>query len=186
MDEELAQRITAHVKLTQQRPIPFPPATRRQIEEAELGLGFPIPEILKVIYLSVGNGGFGPGRGGNIIGLKGGYKGSAGDIVAEYDDFKKAAAYLGLKWRDGLLPFCEWGCNIFSCVDCTDSLNSIFLSEECDVRPEDYDLADFIEMWLNGVDILDVNSSPRESIEITNPFTRKKSEVFRRIKKRIE
>jgi len=46
MNVELARRIKEHVVLKQQRPIPFPPATQEQIEEAESGLGFQIPEIL--------------------------------------------------------------------------------------------------------------------------------------------
>jgi len=183
MDVELARRIKEDVVLKQQRPIPFPPATQEEIEEAESALGFQIPEILKSVYLLVGNGGFGPGRGGTIIGLKGGYASSLGNLVEEYNEVRKGAKYLGLDWRAGLLPFCDWGCNILSCVDCNDPSHRVYLSEDCAARLQNYGLADFMGMWLDGVEILDVDPSPRIATEIINPFTGKKIQVFRRDRK---
>jgi hypothetical protein len=183
MDVKLATRIKEYVVLQQQRSIPFPPATHEQVDEAESGLGFQIPEIVKSVYLLVGNGGFGPGRGGRIVGLKGGYASGPGNLVEHYYDFRKAGLLFGLEWREGLLPFCAWGCNLFSCVDCNDSRHHVYMSEECKARPQDYDLADFMRMWLDGVEILDVDPSPIKSRVIINPFTGKEFRVIQRDRK---
>lgn len=151
------------------------PAAEAAVEDAEAALGFTIPSLLKSLYLNVGNGGFGPGYG--IIGMAGGHASDLGTLVETYNEIQKGAVYLGLNWQPGLLPFCGWGCNIFSCVDCTDENHGICTSEECHVRSERYRLDDFFLMWLNGVDILNCDGSPRETAEIINPFTRKKTRV---------
>ena len=60
----------------------------------------------------------GPGYG--IIGVVGGHSSDLGTLVETFNEIKRGADYLGLKWNPQLLPFCGWGCNIFSCVDCSD------------------------------------------------------------------
>lgn len=62
--------------------------SERDVEEVEMRLGFPIPALLKAVYLTVGNGGFGPGRGGKIIGLPGGYASDIGTLVEAYEQLK--------------------------------------------------------------------------------------------------
>jgi hypothetical protein len=139
------------VLATQKRATPFPTADPSAVDEAEAALGFRIPDLLKAIYLNVGNGGFGP-EGGTIIGLRGGFEGSAGDLVAEYNDVQRGAEYLGWEWRDGLLPFCDWGCGTCTCVDCNDPRGRIFLAYQCDPFRQRYDLEGFVKRWLKGVD----------------------------------
>ncbi|MGH4031337.1 hypothetical protein ACQB60_20655 [Actinomycetota bacterium Odt1-20B] len=46
------------------------PATEAAVTEAELVIGFPLPPLLRRLYLEVANGGFGPGEG--IVGVRGG------------------------------------------------------------------------------------------------------------------
>lgn len=174
---ELAKRIKDYVISKQQRSIPFGPASLKDVEDAEAALGFSIPEILKSLYLVVGNGGFGPGQGGNIIGLRGGHASSPGTLVEQYEDIKRGAEYFGIKWRPGLLPFCDWGCTIFSCVDCNDPGLRVYLCEACHPQPLDYGLAEFMEMWIKGMDLLDQTASPRKNSTIVNPFTGKKSDM---------
>nr|MBA2679119.1 hypothetical protein [Ktedonobacteraceae bacterium] len=41
----------------------FPPATEQQILETEQHLGFPLPPLLRLLYIQIANGGFGPGHG---------------------------------------------------------------------------------------------------------------------------
>jgi hypothetical protein len=96
----------------------FPVASEEEIENAENELGFTIPPLLKIIYQKVGNGGFGPGYG--ILGLKGGKLTDEDKTIVEHyklmcmpdnnDSF--------WSWPHGLLPFCDWGCAIYSCVSC--------------------------------------------------------------------
>jgi len=177
MDERLAERIKDHVLFTQKRPIPFPPASDHDIDVAEAGLGFGVPETLKLLYLKIGNGGFGPGRGGTLIGLNGGYESDLGTIVAAYEQIKEGAEYDGLNWWPGLLPFCEWGSNIFSCVDCNDTGLRAYVSEACEMRRQNYTLDDFMQMWIGGIDILCQEERPLQTIEGINPFTGKKIQL---------
>jgi len=52
------------------RQSPAAPLRRADAEASERELGFPIPELLKLVYEKVGNGGFGPGYG--LMGIRSG------------------------------------------------------------------------------------------------------------------
>jgi hypothetical protein len=162
------------------RTISFPFATASEVgvARAENGLGFPIPTLLKECYLKLGNGGFGPGYG--LIGVAGGCESDFGDLVGTYQVLKQDQESEDRVWPSGLLPFCEWGCNIFSCVDCNDARHPVYTFEDFSVRPENYNLDKFFELWMCGVDILSYESAEPESVEITNPFTGKKGIISRR------
>jgi hypothetical protein len=178
MDESFVLKIRKNAA-SQPRGIPFPPASQKDVEEAEACLGFPIPKLLKSIFLEVGNGGFGPGRGGSIIGLKGGYASDFGTIVETYKQLNEYQESEGKAWKVGLLPFCEWGCNLFSCVDCNDP-HFVYLFEDFDVHPKYYSLSDFFKLWTDGVDIFSYEGTGTEAVEVINPFTGQKTHVMRR------
>ena len=158
--------------------LPFGPASEPLVERAEQALGLSIPTLLRSCYLTVGNGGFGPGYG--VIGLSGGYASDYGCIVEAYELLKRDQESEGRRWREGLLPFCEWGCNIFSCVDCQGPKNQIYIFENFDVWPQGYTIEGFFEAWMKGIDILSCDSFEYETIETINPFTGKKDVVKRR------
>jgi SMI1 / KNR4 family (SUKH-1) len=183
MDESLISMIRNHVA-AKRRSIPFPPVSEWDIEEAETQLQFSIPSLLKSVYVGVGNGGFGPGRGGSIIGLEGGYASDFGTLVETYKQLKEDQALEGKQWKADLLPFCEWGCNIFSCVDCKDLNYPIYLFEDGDVIPKGYTLQDFFNLWLEGVDILSYEGRANETAEVTNPFTGHKTRVTKQDRER--
>lgn len=105
------------------RPLPWPyqrhrPATPAQLDESQQRLGFRLPVAVRQLYGLVANGGFGPGYG--LLGL----------VDGAVDEFDETAvdSYLARRrevaedprshWPWGLLPFCNWGCHIYSCVDC--------------------------------------------------------------------
>ena len=91
----------------------YPPATLEQIEATEAALGFPLPGLLRQLYLEIANGGFGPGYG--LIGAQGGYSDfGRGAVERLYHSFH--AGDIPLPER--LLPVCNWGCGIYSCLDC--------------------------------------------------------------------
>jgi hypothetical protein len=173
MDEQLIPQIRDHILTQQRRPIPFPPANHDAIADAESRLGFHLPPTLKSLYLSLDNGGFGPGRGGKIIGVQAGHTSSAGTLVDQYNDIRNGAQYLGLTWPDRLLPFCDWGCNTFSCVDCstTNPDPAIFLATDCNPLPQNFTLNQFINLWLTDADILNLDPRSKVSAQIINPFT---------------
>jgi hypothetical protein len=159
--------------LTDGSPPTSPPATDAIILETETALGFQLPPLLKQIYTQIGNGGFGAGYG--IIGAIGGYKPGHWTLVESYNDVIAGAKYLGFEWQAGLLPFCEWGCSMVTCVDCIAEKGAIYQTEACKSRKMKYRFEDFFEMWLAGVSILDVDRLPRKTIEGINPFTKKKT-----------
>jgi SMI1 / KNR4 family (SUKH-1) len=147
-----------------------PVATPEQVRKAELALGFDLPRLLKSCYLEIANGGFGPGYG--VIGLEGGYASDFGDIVSTSQELKNGAEVLGGAWQPHLLPFNEWGCNIFSCVQCSDEQLPIFTFEEGKVWQQNFGLNEFIEMWINGEDVLRRGAAYEiEEVTTTNPFT---------------
>ena len=98
-------------------PAPMTPEERTR---AEAVLGFAIPDLLAEVYSRVANGGFGPGYGMNGLG------GGRPDDLGQTSD----ALYAGNRepmpdsplwhWPEGLLPICDWGCGISTCIDCTD------------------------------------------------------------------
>jgi hypothetical protein len=86
----------------------------------ERRLGFALPPLMKRIYIEIGNGGFGPAYG--LIGLSNGVPDCDGMTAPElYELFRGSSTdEPNWKWPEGLLPVCDWGCAIRSCIDCTD------------------------------------------------------------------
>lgn len=160
--------------------LPFPTATKEQVRQTEVELGFELPELLKSCYLEISNGGFGPGLG--IIGIENGCRSDLGNIVQTFLEISNSFVTTGKEWKPFLLPFCAWGCAMFSCVMC-DATNQIFTFEEGDVYPQNYTLADFFDLWMAGKDILsyDENIYYEEKV-VTNPFTRQQDTI--RIRRR--
>ena len=85
-------------------------ATPAQMEATQTGIGFVLPQLLREILLGIGNGGFGPGYG--LIGVEGGYADFKGERLA---DLGRELGALDRK----ILPICNWGCGIYSCLDCS-------------------------------------------------------------------
>jgi hypothetical protein len=94
------------------------PAKSSELEADEEQLGFELPSLLKRIYLEIGNGGFGPGYG--MIGMSSGVPDSMGKTAPEIYRLLRSKSLEDPVWfwPDRLLPICEWGCAICSCVDC--------------------------------------------------------------------
>ncbi|MBN2581923.1 MAG: SMI1/KNR4 family protein [Planctomycetes bacterium] len=154
----------------------FAPASEDMLAEEEASLGFGIPPLLRQLCTEIANGGFGPGYG--IIGVGGGHASDLGTLARACHEIQRGAAYLGLPWKTGVLPFCGWGDNIFSCVDCNDMHYPVIQSEGCRTRVQDYTLDDFFSMWLDGADILNIGNPPKRKTTIVNPFTRKNTSVI--------
>jgi hypothetical protein len=85
--------------LVEPLPPPPPPASPEAVEEAQVMVGYPLPGLLRRLYLEVGNGGFGPGYG--ILGVRGGHG----------DDYGRTAIDLDRTWGtpEGLLAICYLG-----------------------------------------------------------------------------
>lgn len=96
---------------------PIRPAAAKDIQVAEHALGFQLPDVLCAIYRQVANGGFGPEYG--ILGTKTGFKIDKRSLESCYRgmiQFEKENSTW--RWPKRLLPLANYGCGMWSCVDC--------------------------------------------------------------------
>jgi hypothetical protein len=97
----------------------FPPVKEIAIRSAQESLGFPLPLLLQEVYMHVGNGGFGPGYG--IIGLEKGQGTDEGHSMVEryHLDREGDPECPHWIWPEKLIMICNWGCAMYSCIDCS-------------------------------------------------------------------
>ena len=144
-----------------ERQFANPPLTGSQIAAAEANLGFPLPSVLRDIYLHIGDGGFGPGYG--LFRLNGGPVGPYGfhdaGIVDLYRSFRQQRCALGDDWAERLLPICHWGCTYYSYVDCALASAPVMSLDEnshgygpwgCAIALHDTSLESWLRRWLAG------------------------------------
>lgn len=131
---------------------PAPPVTEEEMRQAEAALGFALPPLLRRLYLEVGNGDFGP----RLLPLN--TRKSRWDWVY-FDSIVTWHVGPGDEaqstvWPKQLLMICDWGCNIYSCIDRSKpecpvlrSDNSILAGEFAFESPS---LHQWLEDWLDG------------------------------------
>jgi hypothetical protein len=99
---------------------PYPPASLDAVRWAEAMIGCPLPELLRRLYLEVGNGGFGPGYG--LLGLDGGATDDLGHNALSnwrHLDVRLRAPRRKTPPRDSqLFPCFYCGCSEYLCLDC--------------------------------------------------------------------
>ena len=115
----------------------YPPVSMAEVQAAERELGFSLPELLKLLYTEVANGGFGPYD--RIIALEEGWTANNNDGENLVELYRKLKEELPFErdWPDGLLPICEAGGNdtVF-CLD-TSRYNSPVVSIKLDFFDEE-------------------------------------------------
>ncbi|MBI5722425.1 MAG: SMI1/KNR4 family protein [Planctomycetes bacterium] len=112
-----------------------PPCDTQAIFQAETDLGFPLPDLLREIYMTIANGGFGPGYG--VMGLNGGFTDDLGDTVEKlYARYRTTIPDEPTwEWPEGWLPICHWGCVIYSAVDCLNSPYPVYFMDVSKKEP---------------------------------------------------
>ncbi len=162
------------------------------IAEAERRLGLRLPLTLRAVYREIGNGGFGPGYG--LLPLIADTRSAKVETVVDL--------YSGLRrsdpddpawcWPDRWVPFCDWGCAIRSCVDCTSSYERVFTFDPHARQPNHNMSAAFaathsnLDAWfldcVSGAKIWELmfEPDPDRANEIINPFTLKSVSVVPR------
>jgi hypothetical protein len=198
MPEDLIARIRARADDPRTRtdnadiaPRPwFPAVSASELAGCERRLGFRLPAFLADVYQQVGNGGFGPGYG--LIGLPGGFAHDEGKSIVEmYESYFIASAEdPSWQWPNALVPICDWGCAIFSCVDCdVGAIITFDPGEQPEGAPitlafaqSHSSVAAWFEDWVNGIKLWDkmFERDPAGDRVITNPFTRKPVVVHKR------
>ncbi|MGW3338033.1 SMI1/KNR4 family protein [Streptomyces sp. NPDC001009] len=121
----------------------------QDVAEAERILGFSLPPLLRLLYLQVANGGFGPDY--TLLPLVGGGR----TAVAEYGPLRDSRpAY----WPRGVLPILDWGCGMYAAVDCLAPDAPVLLFEP-NAGPDDWadawfldspSVARWLTSWLDG------------------------------------
>jgi hypothetical protein len=141
----------------------YPPVSAAQIAAAEASLGFPLPPLLRDIYMTIGNGGFGPGYG--LIGIEGGapmhVAGREWHLADLYRAFRLTPTR-NESWAEKLLPVCTWGCTYYSYLDCALPETPVLAFDEnshghgpwgCAFSLHAASFEDWMERWLNGEDL---------------------------------
>ena len=155
----------------------MPPVTERQAAEAEARLGFPLPTLLRNIYLHVANGGFGPAYGlfplstdtvpPDVL--------QQWTLVETYTSFRHTSERT--RWDEKLLPVCTWGCSYFSFLDCALARSPVFAFDEgshghgpwdCAFSLHDKSFEQWMRRWLDGEDLgksLELYGEPKTFFE---------------------
>jgi hypothetical protein len=122
-----------------------PPATSEAVAEAEKVIRFPLPPLLRRLYLEVANGGFGPGKG--ILGVSGGTaQGTFADIAELYQDGPDPSGRIPA----GLVLIYDWGCTTWSLVDFRDPAGAMWCNHEGEHWPQGMNLAEWLTSTLAG------------------------------------
>jgi len=139
---------------------PYPPVPVERVQQAELKLGFQLPPLLVRLYVEVGNGGFGPGYG--LFGLEGGFTDddtnlTMPDLYLSWAHPTPGPLPLGLPppWPKKLIPICDWGCSMMSCINCSarEGGKMVFVSDGIQRTPEKLTFDQWMEDWIKGVDL---------------------------------
>jgi hypothetical protein len=128
------------------------PATEEQARDSERALGFPIPLLLRRLYLEVANGGFGPKYGVESTEM----------IVKLYERYSHInPTEPNWQWPHGLVPLISGGCLYFECVYFTIPPHAVVLFDGNDYdrdKPLVYSLRSIspslesrLEAWLANI-----------------------------------
>jgi hypothetical protein len=153
-----------------------PCASRVEVEVFEKAIGLALPAFYKRLLTEVANGGFGPGFG--LVGIP-----PSGHVDDDLGGNLRDAYLAGRscqqpEWRTpcGLLPLCNWGCGIFSFIDCLSEVGRVVTDEVFENRIEFTEtspsLAGWLAAWLSGVDLDAAMHRVVGYREILNPFTK--------------
>ena len=133
---------------------PRPPLSAEALAQAEFRLGFPLPPLLQALYTQVGDGGYGPGRGLEVL-AEGEWS-----LVAHVEATRRTDQ---AEWPGRFIPLIAWGCLYRSWVDCSQPPYPVWFDDtdfEVDgAARDDYfylqadSLAGWLSAWLDGVDL---------------------------------
>ncbi|MCX3059084.1 SMI1/KNR4 family protein [Streptomyces beihaiensis] len=133
----------------QETEVLTPCVSEQDIADAEQVLGFSLPPLLRLLYLQVANGGFGPDY--TLLPLVG----DGRTAVAEYGPLRTTHSEY---WPRSVLPILDWGCGMYAAVDCLAPDAPVLLFEP-NAGPDEWadawfldspSLARWLTSWLDG------------------------------------
>jgi hypothetical protein len=120
------------------------------VEDAETQMGFKLPALLGKLWTEVGNGGFGPGHG--FFGVN--VAPSSGLSMSVPNVYLQSIKDESYSWPKKLVLICEWGCGLYSAIDCTTADSEIVnVHEELNLSPTGASFAQWMQDWVDGVDL---------------------------------
>jgi hypothetical protein len=172
------------------------PLDDHSIAQAERTLGRTLPTLLRDVYRHVGNGGFGPGYG--LLPLLPEEDAATESVVGLYQTFvADDSRDIAWSWPEQLLPFCDWGCAIRACVDCSTPEAAVVTFDPNACGPGEptaqalaithTSLHAWLADWASGVNIWELMFEPDPSHARTgiDPITKKPfSVVPRKLRRR--
>jgi len=188
-DDELLNLLTLRVRTAgAERPC----ATMSEIADFERAVSLALPTFYKRLLTEVGNGGFGPAYG--LLGIPpNGY--SDEDVGQDLRDaYLEGRACPETAWRTprGLIPLCNWGCGVWSYIDCLSDRGAVVTDDLFEDRLEYTEtsdaLADWMAAWVRGEDLDAAMHRVIGQREGINPFTKQPitMPVRERIGKRLD
>ncbi|XXY20352.1 SMI1/KNR4 family protein [Sorangium sp. So ce216] len=140
------------------------PATAEAIQAAEGRMGFPLQSFHRRLLQEIGDGGFGPGDG--LVGVVHGLDAHGRSLLALRD----------VLWLDaetplpaGVVPLCDWGDAIWSCVDA--KTDHVLTFDESDLTDTRQNIYSWFDDWVSGVNLFGKMFVLEERV-IVNPFTK--------------
>lgn len=162
MHAELLRRLQERVRRSPSTDLqcvppiqPRPVIKVEQLELAEIDLGFTLPPLIRALYLQVADGGYGPGWGILPLNIE-----NRPSIVT-HDHWMRQSWPTGLPpkgWPEPFIRFCEWGCSIYSGIDCSQMTCPVLRFDPHRGGQRDGDLfiveadslAEWLAAWLAG------------------------------------
>jgi hypothetical protein len=162
MDEDLIRRLRERIRRTPSTDLECVPPVRprrvltfEELEMAESVLGFVLPPLVRSLYLQVADGGYGPGWGILPLNLD-----EQPSIVAHDHWFRRSweGGRPPRGWPEPFVRFCEWGCGIYSGIDCSRATCPLLRfdphrggqSSGDALTAEADSLAEWLTAWLDG------------------------------------
>jgi hypothetical protein len=141
-----------------------PPVTPAELSQAEERLGFDLPELLRNLYLQVGDGGFGPGYGFLALNSNGAKKFPMNHLVDRYLDGIAFTHPDYPSWPRFFVTLCDWGDGIQSTMNAKDPAGAVMRCRgdayvkgpwENVMRVEAASLHDWLEDWVNDLPLFE-------------------------------
>lgn len=170
----LRERAIALVDVEDPNSEPHVFASPDEIADAESQLGFHLPPLLRRIY-EIANGGIGPGFG--LLPVDDGEGGLAAEYRSRVDSTyipkPGEPGFDQYPWPERLLPVCDWGCAMWSCLDCrSDDGPIVTASNGLAFANTGHTLRSWLSAWLAGVDLFEEMFEPGPNRTAINPFTK--------------
>jgi hypothetical protein len=172
-DEDLIAAIRATAV---ERGLP-PPASESHVAGAERVIGYPIPPLLRRLYLEVADGGFGPHPSRGRFGVLGVNTPGTDEelITSAYDEGPWDLELVNVP--HGLVRFYDWGCAMWSIVDFRDPSGPMWGADNGRLFREHMDLAEWLARAIDGsLNAPNSNDHP-DSISITADVDKSRGSV---------